>query len=659
MTFYYNDTDEAVVNVRFIVTPAPQLALDKEEIRVSNATNDFVGTDSVSISNNGEYRLTYELRLDPTGVGEQSSTDNNGGIAPASTAKKVRTLTAEADSALRQNIFTPMKPFEKEVSILDAPQDFAYRNILYYPTISGNNTTYQYGTGNTFSKYKAATYYVAPKEGFNLSHIYTATYLNDLTDVDITVEIIKGNDPEGTTILGKSTFHIDEMESASFLIIPLDHAVYMAPGQEFYVVITYPAGVEYPAYLSYKEEGVESNRFMGFVEGYGWFDLATMFEDQYGSLGYLMTCLETKEGNSWVKMLNPNSDNAGVINPGESLNVKFQFCAEDAPMDKDNKAVLVIKSNDPNQPIVNFPIVLDKNAAPSVSAPSSIIYAKEGALTKIEFNVIDPENDDFTVRLDDNANIAKLSIITHDENTILELNNNVATIQNAPLGVKAIAMLTPEFGSAGDYALTLTATDCHGNESSASARYLIERVNRAPRVTATDDYMTMMATTTSDIISFADFFEDADGDQLTYRLSVSNSDIVTAYTANESVIFQANEVGTTIVYITATDPMGASATYAFELEVTKFNSVENILTDTQVNVFPNPVITALNVTCGFNCNATNYCIYGANGAVVYNKTTSCISGQAHVINVDNLPAGLYLLKITTEQGVANYPIIKK
>ena len=169
----------------------------------------------------------------------------------------------------------------------------------------------------------------------------------------------------------------------------------------------------------------------------------------------------------------------------------------------------------------------------------------------------------------------------------------------------------------------------------------------------------MMATTTSDIISFSDFFEDPDGDNLMYRISLSNDNIVTAFKSDESVIFHANEVGSVIVYITALDPSGASAIYAFELEVTKYNSVENVLIDTQVNVFPNPVVTALNVTCGFNCDAANYCIYGANGAIVYNETTPCINGEAKVINIENLPEGLYLLKLTTDQGVATFPIVKK
>ncbi len=661
LTFFYNENDSAVVNVRFIVTPAPQIMLDKEEIRTTNVTNDYEDNDSVAICNTGEYRLTYELRLDPTGEGETINDGNTGGgIAPASRSKQVSALTAEADSALRQNIFTPVKSFESnETSILDAPDDFTFNKALYYPTITGNNTTYQYGTGNTFGEYKAATYYVAPEEGFNISHIYTATYLADLKDVDIKVEIIKGNNVEGSTVLGKGIFHVDEMESASFIIIPLDRSVYLAPGQDFYVVITYPVGVEFPAYLSFKEEGVESNRFMGYVEGYGWFDIATMFEDSYGSLGYIMTCLETVEGNAWVKLLNPESDRTGTIAPGQSLNVKFRLKAADAPMDKGNKAMLVIKSNDPAQPVVNFPIILDKNSAPSITAPSSITYAKEGALTQIGFDVVDPENDDFTLRLDDNGNMAKLSVTATDTSAAIVVTENTATVKGAVSGVKVVASITPEFGSQGSYALTLTATDSCGNEDYNSARYLVEHVNRAPKVIATNDYMTLMKTTTSDIISFADFFTDPDGDELTYELSVSPDNIVTVYKSNDGAILIANEIGIVIVRITAIDPSGAQAVYAFELEVTEFNGVENILVNSQLSIFPNPVVNTLNVTCGFNCDVANYCIFNTTGTVVYNETSTCISGQAKAINMEALPAGLYLLKVTTDQGIATYPVIKQ
>ena len=663
LTFFYNDNDSAVVNIRFIVTPAPVMSLDKEEIRVANVSDEYVGTDSVKISNNGEYKLSYELRLDPTGEGEVVEDEDldGGGIAPAMVA---RTLSAEADSVLRQNIKTPVNAFEKaEVSLLDAPKDFSYRNALYYSTATGNNTTYQYGTGTTFGEYKAATYYVAPDSGFNISHIYTATYIADLKDVDIKVEIIKGDDVEGTTVLGKGTFHIDELETASFVVIPLERAVYMAPGQDFYVVITYPVGVEYPAYLSFKEEGVESNRFMGYVEGYGWFDVATMFEEQYGSLGYIMTCLETKEGYAWVKMLNPEADKSGTIAPGESFNVKFGLDAASAPLEKGNKAMLVIKSNDPQHPVVNFPIWLDKNGAPVVEGPSNYIYAKEGALTTVVFNVTEPDGDGFTIRLDDSGKLSKISSIKAADNTDVVVSiaedGQMATIEATTSQLLISVDVTPTYGDAGSYTLSVTATDTMNNESQSVANYLVIDSNRAPQVVATTDYMKMKKTTTSDIITFDDFFVDPDGDELMYELTLSATGVATAYKADRSVIFVGDNVGIVIVRITATDPAGAQAVYAFELEVTEDSGIDNINVDSKVEVYPNPVVSMLNVECDFNSDDVNYRIYGANGKIVYDKTGTCVNGQVESINVESFPIGLYLLKVSTKEGVSVYPIVKQ
>lgn len=665
LTIAYNEADTAKILVRFIVTNAPYLITDKSEIRAENVAHDFVGTDSVQIANGGQFKLTYELRLDPTGEGEEvPENSGNAGIAPWSKAK---TLSAEDEATLRLNIKENAKPFEvssDSLNAYDAPQNFDYQRVVYYPSVA-TSPSYSYGTGNTYGEYKAATYYVAPEDGFNISHVYIATTLTNedgstINNVDVTAEIVKGSDYENGTVIGKGTMHIDEMEGAKFVVIPLDRAVYMNPGEDFYVRVTYPIGVEWPAYMAVKEEAVVSNRYMSYVEGYGWFDIASMFKEQYGSLGHIMSCLETTPGAPWVKVLNADSEMSGEIQPGESLNVKFELNAAGAPLDKGNKAVLVVKSNDLYNPVLNFPIYLDKNSAPVITAPQNITYIKEGALEQIEFTVVDAEGEDFDIRLDDNGNMAVLSAVTSLDTTgVITITDNTAAIKGALSGVKVVANITPEFGSMGNYMLTLTATDSCNNESQATARYLVEHVNQAPKVIATEDYMTLMETATSEIISFDKFFEDPDGDELTYEMTLSMDGIVTAYKANESAIFVGDKVGVVIVRITATDPAGAQAVYAFELEVTEFVGIENITINSKVNVYPNPVVASLNVICDFNCDAANYCIYGANGAVLYNETAPCVSSQAKVINVEALPAGLYLLKVTTDQGVATYPIIKK
>ena len=400
----YNEADTANILVRFIVTNAPYLMADKPELRIENAESDFVGIDSVTITNAGQYKLTYELRLDPTGKGEEIIVDegSNPGIAPMMAPV---TLSAEAEATLRLNLKESMQAFEvssDSLNAYDAPINFDYNRVMYYPSIS-TSPSYTYGTGDAFGQYISATHYVAPEDGFNISHVYIATTLTcedgtKVNNVDYTVEIVNGADYENGDVLGKGTFHIDDMDGAKFVVIPLDRAVYMNPGQEFYVRVTYPVGIEWPAYLSVKQESVVNNRYMGYVEGYGWFDIASMFKNQYGSLGYIMSCLETVPGAPWVKMLNPDSEKVGELQPGESLNVKFEFNAAEAPLDKGNKAVLVVKSNDLYNPVLNFPITLDKNAAPVITVPTENILAKEATTTLVEVTINEPENDDLEGR---------------------------------------------------------------------------------------------------------------------------------------------------------------------------------------------------------------------------------------------------------------------
>ena len=664
LTFYYNENDSAVVNIRFVVTPAPVAVLDKEEIYVNNATPQYVGTDSVSISNYGEYKLTYELTLDPTGQGYVVEDDNNGGIAPAS-VKAPAELSAQAVEALSKNMVKEIKPMESN-SVLDVPNDFTYRNALYHPAMPGNNATYHYGTGNTYGQYKAATHYVAPADGFNISHIYIATTLTNsngsrIKNADIKVEIINGEDYENGQVLGTGSYHIDQLIGAKFFVIPLDRAVYMSAGQNFYVVVTYPVGVDFPAYISLKEESVVSNRYMGWVEGYGWFDLATLFKDDIGSCGYIMTCLETVEGASWVKMLNAADEKAGTIAPGQSLNVKFELKAANAPVDKGNKAMLIIKSNDPMQPVINFPIYLDKNAAPIISTPAESILAQEGSLTTVNATVIDTECDDFTVRLDDSgkmSTIASVTAVGGEDATITANEDGSYKVCGAYAGVNVAVAITPEFEMAGDYTFTLTATDSLNNESQSQVRYTVIHTNRAP-VAAEIAPITIMQSQTSDIISFADYFTDPDGDDLTYSLKYSVDGIVSTFTSGNNAIFAGEKVGKVYVSITATDPTGASATALLEINVTEYSGIEGVSINAQVGIYPNPVVETLYVTCDFDSESATYSIYGENGALLYNESANVAAGSAKAINVANLPAGVYILKVVANGGVATYPVIKK
>ncbi len=42
---------------------------------------------------------------------------------------------------------------------------------------------------------------------------------------------------------------------------------------------------------------------MAWTESVGWYDVAELFESSNGSLGYILSCLETKPGEPWIKLV--------------------------------------------------------------------------------------------------------------------------------------------------------------------------------------------------------------------------------------------------------------------------------------------------------------------------------------------------------------------
>lgn len=638
--------------LKFNVTDVPEMWLDRNDISVENAEPTYKGTETLVISNEGNYKLTYSLRLDPTGEGEQISEGEGGGVAPLS-AKA--TLTQEQLAQLQGNINTEVKPFSTPRDVLDAPVNFEYNNILFHP--STDNLTYGYGAGNTYAKYVAATHFVAPEGGFNISHIYLAATLtnNDgssVSNVDINVEIVAGSDYENGNVIGKGTFHFGAPITAQGLVVPLDRAVYLNEGQEFYVRVHYPVGVQYPAYLVYKEEPVIDNRYMGFVEGYGWFDVAAMFKNQYGSLGYILSCLETVPGSPWVKML--NTETTGEIAPSESLDVKFELNAASAPLEVGNKAVLVIKSNDPSVPVVNFPITLDRNRMPVITVPGEAIVVSEGTKPTVQVTVTEPEADDFTIVFTDNAGISSITSIDVDgEGSYEDLGEEGIKVKGANKATLNVT-ISPDYETAGNYSFTVFAADAFNQEASATVEYTVEHANRAPVATEIPDVQ-IAVDNTSSVINFADYFTDPDGDAITYTFSCSEQGIASAYASGNNVIFYGEAEGSIVVTVTATDALGAKTTITFNVVVSGSSALDDVSVNNNVTIYPNPVVESLNVRSNVTGEAV-YGIYTLNGGNVYSANHQ---GGLVTINVAHLAEGIYILRITADGEVANIPFIKK
>lgn len=655
-TFYYGEGESAVVNVKFVVTPAPYMSIDKPEIAVYNVASDFVSQETVTITNEGEYKLNYTVKIDPTGVGFELGEDDmgGGGIMPWTTrysqAAKMapKTLSVAAMDKLPAKMVT--MDTEEVKSRYDEPRhdEFEYNRSLYHPAYPGATAAYTYGSGDTYNTFKAATNFVAPADGFNISHIYTAVNLKGLTNAELKVEVVRGSDPDyehsGSTVIASGKLMAGE--TSSFVVIPLDRSVFMNPGEEFYVVITYPKGTEWPAYLCNKEEGVVSNRYMGYKEGYGWFDLGTFFEDTYGSLGYIMTCVETHAGDAWVKLL--TEEKSGVLEVGESKTFTVQLSAAEAPLELNNRAVLMIESNDPSQLKVNFPITLSKNTTPTILGPVSTIYAQEATPTTVEIVVQDMEMDNVAIEFFDASGLAKVKGVELDANSQLMAE-----------GFAAFEVeINAQYGDAGEYAFSITATDANGNESQKTYNYIVEHTNRAPEA-AEMETLTIALGGVSSVINYDAIFSDPDGDEMTYTLALSANDVAVAFKTDRSVIFQGVKKGAVNATLTATDKHGASTTVTLPIEVSEATGIEEVALNAKVSVYPNPVVETLYVTTQFAANDVVYAIYAANGVKVYETIATAVAGEPQVIDVTSLAEGVYVLKITAEDATASFAVVKK
>lgn len=657
---YYGDEDAEEpeikeINIKLTVTPMPVIYLDKEEITFTAKTDTDVMTESLIIGNAGEYKLSYDLVLDPTGVGEEPDYGIGGGepdFGPLAVKEDVRKAFEGAElvkGQLAAKIETKDVATEWQ-NVYNVPTNFEFNDALYYPHIP-NGTAYQYGANNVFDTYKAAVTFTAPKGGFNISHLYSAVsgYSAYNSDYNIRYSIVLGEDPDGKNVIGTAKLipeRQDDPMKGKYYVIPLDKPVYLSEGEVFTVVAAFDAGSPYPAFLSTMEEQVVPNRYQGWIESYGWFDVAELFKDQYGSIGYILSCLETVEGKPWVRIL--NAETSGSIEVEDFAEIKIEVNAASARLEKGNKAMLVIKSNDPQNSLINFPITLDCNSKPVIDAPTSKISTKENEAVDVKFSVVDPDSDDMIVNVVDNNGIAKITsyaVSEGDAAVVTKNEDGSYAISGANAPVEFTVTIAPEYGSActGNI-LTITAVDSQNHSSEATVHYDIAFVNRAPEAVEIGE-INVAVGSLSEVVTFASLFNDPDKEDLTFNFSMASNQFVDAYPNESGVVFYGKAKGTAKAIITATDTSGATAKNEVTVVVDDQSGINDINADGNgmLVVMPNPVEDVLNAKCGFSATNVVFSLYGINGTLVDRINSDVTEGDVVTMNVGGIQTGVYIL----------------
>ena len=142
------------------------------------------------------------------------------------------------------------------------------------------------------------------------------------------------------------------------------------------------------------------------------------------------------------------------------------------------------------------------------------------------------------------------------------------SIVTAIISPDSTLTLTPV--SAGMESVTATATDPDGESATQVFKATVVEGNRSPRPVGTIAAQTLTLGGSSVSFDVSPYFEDLDGDTLTY--TVSNPSIVTAIISPDSTLtLTPVSAGMESVTVTATDPDGESATQVFKATVVEGN----------------------------------------------------------------------------------------
>ena len=661
----YNST------IKLNITEAPVMAFDPEELHIENVASDFKGTSTVNLMNDGAYKLTYSLNLDPSGRDAGNVDDGSNDPAPA-----YNVISYPSEDVAKNFVATCVEKISGKKGMLKAlglkkvkdDQKFIYDlpsgyegNALYYPVLNpvANAQAALMGTGaNALDEnFYAATRYEAPAEGFNLTHLYFVGTVGDLENVDIEASVILGNDVTATEkTIGHGKIHIakeEPREDGSYQgaarMLEFDNPIYINPADTFYVVLKYPAGYKGSAMMATKDGDMETNRYMAHLKSLGgWVDIEALYDNaySYGAFGYFMTCIEKEKGEPWIKLLNEKKD--GEIAPGEAIPVQFEVNAKSAYFAKNNKATLVVKSNDPYNKLYNYHIYLDKNAAPVITAPEGETTVPEASKAMVPVTVADAEGEAFTVSLNDADGIASVESYANEDGTQegISESNGTYTVE-AGGSLKLNVALVPDYGTAGKHTFTVNAKDESGNVSSVVVNYNVEHTNRAPKYVGPAD-LALKGGETSAQYYFADFFEDADGDVMTFSAQIADPSLAALYQSENGIIIAAKQVsGSTNINVVATDANGASTTGVIALTVDAATGISNVVAGASkgdVTVNGDAENGNLNVTIGADADKVVLSVYSNAGQLMAQKTLQNVhAGDKASVALGKVAAGVYHL----------------
>ena len=523
-----------------------------------------------------------------------------------------------------------LKQFPGKVSIKPvAAASGTYNRTISYTTKDKPDSFVGTGGG---SPVVIATQYNAGASGFNLSHVETWARTETVASVTLTLEVRAGGTSVADAVkVGEGSLTINGSgsdESGSFQQIALNKPALIYPNENFYVIVTYPFGLNYPQGVITDSETI-SNRYLYYDQG-AWGDLQTI--SGFETIGWLMFAGEqTAADVSWLKI---TSDQSGTVTAGNSSSIQLHFDGNIAQRG-DQVAKVLMKTNDPVTPVVSIPVTLHLNDAPKFGNVPDPIVVAEGSTLTLKVNVKDPEGNTFTV----NPSQTYANAASSFDGTILTIT------------------LTPTFGDAGAYQYVFSANDQYNATSQLTLEVQITHTNRAPVFVGSSKTISLNADGELNKFTLSNYFSDPDGDDITYTMA-SSADVLDVFASKNSFIIRPKLAGESDLAFALTDAYGATLNDTLKAVVNLVLAVEPKQT-TGVSIYPNPVRETINIqlTSEWKGELLAEIIDATGRQMMISKST--ITGSTLSLDAASLGRGFYLMRLNTKEKQAIVKLIKE
>ncbi|MCA6074315.1 S8 family serine peptidase [Fulvivirga sedimenti] len=379
-----------------------------------------------------------------------------------------------------------------------------------------------------------ANSYVAPENGFYITHIKTYNYLDKINEYVRISIYVDGDLPEEGQLVYDEKFVIDRVVDEEWIYFPLKEPFVIPAGKKFFIAVAQPVSSKYMGYDVSTDEEKLKYTFSGVYTGndsYYWYPSSEQSEKWVWKIRPLTAAGE----NQWLELDAFNGD----LLPGRSAIVNALIDPLKAGSGV-HSAKLLVKSNDVNRSSDQFSVTINVNGAPRFEFYPNMyeeqIEIQETEKRTLNYLFSDPENDVMTLKLGDIA-----------------ANTPEITLQQTG-DISAQLTISTGYEDAGEYVIPVVIMDDKGNEVYDAVIINVIDKNRPPVFNEEfSEFQLNLAGDGSLTIDPFELFYDPDGDDLQIYAGNYTPQILDMALGSRYISLIPREIGTAQLVFAADD----------------------------------------------------------------------------------------------------------